>query len=261
MVGDADALADGSEGSVLEQFAQFGLAGEHEGDGGARVEVKVHHSLDGGESGGGEVLSVIDDDDGFAVQFGNGLEEQLAGLAGEERGIDLETFEDGLDESCGGEAGAADVKRGVAVAVEGGDEGGESDRLAAADGAGEQQQVLVGDAEGETRRSLLVGAGREGVGGREVLAERQTGETEEGKNLINGATPPPIKLALMGYRGACPVPPGRRSRPRPLLTWRPNAPVRRPLRRAGTWGGIPGGYPRIPARELRAAWRGMAGIL
>ena len=43
VVGDADALADGGEGRVLEQFAQFGLAGEDEGDGGAEVEVKVHH--------------------------------------------------------------------------------------------------------------------------------------------------------------------------------------------------------------------------
>ena len=149
VVGDADALADGGEGSVLEQLAQFGLAGEHERDVGAGVEFKVHHTLDGGESGGGEVLGVVDDDDGFAVQFGNGLEEQLVGPAGEERRIDFESFEDGLDESRGGEPGATDVERGVAVAVEGGDEGGESDRLAAADGTGEQQQVLVGDAEGE----------------------------------------------------------------------------------------------------------------
>ena len=112
---------------------------------------KIHHALDGGESGAGEVLSVIDDDDRFPVQFGNGLEEQLAGLAGEEGGIDLETCEDRLDQRSGGEAGAADVERGVAVAVQGGDEGCQSDRLAAADGAGEQQQVLVGDAEGEAR--------------------------------------------------------------------------------------------------------------
>ena len=32
VVGDADALAQGSEGGVLEQFAQFGLPGEDEGD-------------------------------------------------------------------------------------------------------------------------------------------------------------------------------------------------------------------------------------
>ena len=148
------------------------------------IELKVVHALDGGESGGGEVLSVVDDDDGFAVQFGNGLEEQLVGPARRRKRIDLESFEDGLDESSGGEAGAADVERGVAVAVEVGDEGGKGDRLAAADGAGEQQQVLLGDAEGEARRSLLVSTGREGVGGREVLAERQTGETEERENLI-----------------------------------------------------------------------------
>ena len=86
MVGDADALADGGEESVLEQLAQIGLAGEHEGDVGTGVEFIVHHALDGGESGGIEVLGVVDDDDGFAVQFGNGLEEQLAGLAGEKGG-------------------------------------------------------------------------------------------------------------------------------------------------------------------------------
>ena len=85
----------------------------------------------------------------------------MAGLAGEEGRIDLETLQDRLDQSSGGEAGAADVERGVAVAVEGADEGGESDRLAAADGAGEQQQVLVGDAEGEAGGGLLVGAGRD----------------------------------------------------------------------------------------------------
>ena len=76
--GDADALADGGEGGVLERFAQFGLAGEDEGDGGAGIEVEIDHALDGGESGRGEVLSVIDDDDRFFVQFGNDLEEQLA---------------------------------------------------------------------------------------------------------------------------------------------------------------------------------------
>ena len=146
--------------------------------------MEVDHALDGSESGGGEVLSIIDDDDRFLVEFGDGLEEQLAGLAGEERGIDLESFEDRLDETGGGEAGAADVERGVAIGVQGGDEGGESDRLAAADGAGEQQQVLVGNAKGEPREGLLMGLGREGVGGREVLAERQAGEAEEGEYLI-----------------------------------------------------------------------------
>ena len=147
-------------------------------------EVEVDHALDGGESGRGEVLSVIDDDDRFLVEFGNDLEEQLAGSAGEEGGIDLEFFEDRLDETGGGEAGAADVERGVAIGVQGGDEGGESDRLAAADGAGEQQQVLVGNAKGEPREGLLMGFGREDVGGREVLAERQAGEAEEGEYLI-----------------------------------------------------------------------------
>ena len=60
------------------------------------VELEVDHALDGGESGGGEILGVIDNDDGFAVQFWNGLEEQLAGLAGEEWGIDLESVQDRL---------------------------------------------------------------------------------------------------------------------------------------------------------------------
>ena len=43
---------DGGEGRALQQFAQFGLAGEHQGDVGAGVEVKVDHAFDGGESGG-----------------------------------------------------------------------------------------------------------------------------------------------------------------------------------------------------------------
>ena len=39
--------------AVLERFAQFGLAGEDEGDGGAGIDVDIDHALDGGESGRG----------------------------------------------------------------------------------------------------------------------------------------------------------------------------------------------------------------
>ena len=66
---------------------------------------------------------------GFLLSSGMILKNSWAGSAGEEGGIDLELFEDRLDETGGGEAGAADVERGVAIGVQGGDEGGESDRL------------------------------------------------------------------------------------------------------------------------------------
>ena len=45
-----------------------------EGDGGTRIE--GDHAPNGGESGRGEVVSVIEDDDRFLVEFGNGLEER-----------------------------------------------------------------------------------------------------------------------------------------------------------------------------------------
>ena len=64
-----------AKGAYLSNSRSSGLTGEDEGDGGAGIEVKVDHTLDGGESGGGEVLSVIDDDHRLAVQFGDGLEE------------------------------------------------------------------------------------------------------------------------------------------------------------------------------------------
>ena len=48
-----------AQGGVLEQFSQLGLAGDHEGDGGAGIEVEIGHAIDGRECGGGEVLSGV----------------------------------------------------------------------------------------------------------------------------------------------------------------------------------------------------------
>ena len=104
------------------------------------------------------------------------------------------------------------TERGVAVAVQGGDEGGEGDRLAAADGAGEQQQVLVGDAEGEARESFLVGVGGERVGGLQVLAEGQAGEAEK---LACGSGRASARGLPAGPRGCRP-----RAGPRPDRTAR-----------------------------------------
>ena len=184
VIGDADALAQGGEGGIAEQLAQLRLPGQHEGDRVSGVEGEVDHALDGGESGGGEILSIIDDDDRLLGQLGDGLEEQLPGVTGEERRVDLQFLEDRLEQLGRGQAAAAEVEGAVAVAVELVDEGGEGDRLAAADGAGEQQQVLISDAKGEAGEGLLVGAGGERIGGLEVLAERQAGEAEEREDLI-----------------------------------------------------------------------------